>query len=319
MRKLVPTGKCWCGCATPIDLGSFFAPGHDKRAEAKVIMEVFGGVPQFVAAFGYAPDDVGAEAGTMSWIDVAMRLKGIPEPQRQSLRLEYSSPDGSGRLQCSQRDVFLDPVALEDGAAAFTEHDHGLGTIRIPFVDISAVYKGNGRWIVRIAGTFEKRREFVEYVPLARDELGKVARATLRLMELGPLKKAAMEAWKRLGFDHAPALWVESASATESDLTRGFVSSRDFEAAVAALSFDDRVLTQRCEELKTRLEAADSAWFAARQGLRAGGDNPSADMIHWKFWQSPWNFGGGGKGEKLVEAAHDAYVQLLRHLDTLVR
>ncbi len=38
-------------------LGSFFAPGHDKKAEARVIVEVFGDVAHFVAAFGYAPAD----------------------------------------------------------------------------------------------------------------------------------------------------------------------------------------------------------------------------------------------------------------------
>jgi hypothetical protein len=297
-----------------------FAPGHDKRAEAKVIMEVFGGVPQFVTAFGYGPDEGGGgEAGTASWADAAMRLKGIPEGERQLLRLEYPAADGTGQLQRTRRDVYLAPVALEQGAATFTEHDHGIGAIHVPFVDVVAVYRGDGRWIVRIAGTFEKRGGIVEYVPLARDELGKVARATLRLMELAPLKKAAMEAWKRLGFDHIPALWVESASTTAPDLTKGFAPWREFEAAVASLSFDDRVLIQRCEALTAQLTAADSAWFHARQVLRAGGDNPTADMISWKFLQSQWNFGVGGKGEKLVEAAHDAYVQLLRHLDTLVR
>jgi len=56
VSRLLPTGECWCGCKTPVDLGSFFAAGHDKRAEARVIMEVFGGVPQFLAAFGRVPE-----------------------------------------------------------------------------------------------------------------------------------------------------------------------------------------------------------------------------------------------------------------------
>lgn len=54
--RLLPTGRCWCGCGAEVDLGSFFAAGHDKRAEARVIMEIFGGVPQFLAAFGRAPE-----------------------------------------------------------------------------------------------------------------------------------------------------------------------------------------------------------------------------------------------------------------------
>jgi hypothetical protein len=37
--------------------GSFFAPGHDKRAQAAVITEFFGSIPEFLAAFGRAPGD----------------------------------------------------------------------------------------------------------------------------------------------------------------------------------------------------------------------------------------------------------------------
>lgn len=64
MSRLIPTGKCWCGCGQDVDLGSFFAPGHDKRAEARVVMEEFGGVPQFLAAFGRAPVDAVGVEGT---------------------------------------------------------------------------------------------------------------------------------------------------------------------------------------------------------------------------------------------------------------
>jgi hypothetical protein len=56
MARLMPTGSCWCGCGKELAVGSFFAPGHDKLAEARVIREVFGSVPAFIAAFGYAPE-----------------------------------------------------------------------------------------------------------------------------------------------------------------------------------------------------------------------------------------------------------------------
>ncbi len=56
-KKLMPTGVCWCGCGTELGVGSFFSPGHDKIAEAKIIREVFGDVAHFVAAFGKAPGD----------------------------------------------------------------------------------------------------------------------------------------------------------------------------------------------------------------------------------------------------------------------
>ena len=314
-RKLIPTGNCWCGCGTSIDLGSFFAPGHDKRAEAKVIMEVFGGVPQFIAAFGYAPSSDG-RVSTTSWVDNAMRLKGIAPPERQLIRMEYPDPDGTGRLVRTKKDVHLSPIALEDGAATFTVHDRSVGSISIPFIDLVAVYKGESRWIVRIAGTFEDRGQYAEYVPLARDELGKVTQATLRLMELGPLKEAAMATWKRLGVDGVPALWVTSEASVETGPKEGFARWRDLDAAIAALSVDDAVLQERCDQLTKRLAAADGYWFEARRFLMNTSPKPSADMVHWKFLRTTWS---EGKGEKLVEDVRDAYVKLLRHLDTLVR
>jgi hypothetical protein len=53
--RLMPTGECWCGCGQDTPVGSFFAPGHDKRAEGRVITQEFGEVARFLAAFGYAP------------------------------------------------------------------------------------------------------------------------------------------------------------------------------------------------------------------------------------------------------------------------
>ncbi|MCG3041044.1 hypothetical protein ACLIYM_06940 [Streptomyces fenghuangensis] len=40
---LAPTGACWCGCGTPVGTGSFFAPGHDKTAEAALLAARYGG------------------------------------------------------------------------------------------------------------------------------------------------------------------------------------------------------------------------------------------------------------------------------------
>ncbi len=53
--RLLPTGECWCGCGREVRIGSFFAPGHDKVAEAGVILSVFGGVPAFLQAHGFGP------------------------------------------------------------------------------------------------------------------------------------------------------------------------------------------------------------------------------------------------------------------------
>ena len=55
-KKLLPTGTCWCGCKAETKRGSFFASGHDKRAESAVILEEYGDVSAFLVAHGYGPD-----------------------------------------------------------------------------------------------------------------------------------------------------------------------------------------------------------------------------------------------------------------------
>jgi hypothetical protein len=52
-RRLLPTGECWCGCGTEVRRGSFFASGHDKRAEGMLIRLRYGGVAEFLAHHGY--------------------------------------------------------------------------------------------------------------------------------------------------------------------------------------------------------------------------------------------------------------------------
>ncbi|MFC8065563.1 hypothetical protein [Streptomyces sp. NPDC057293] len=36
-QRLLPTGTCWCGCGAETGIGSFFARGHDKTAEAALL------------------------------------------------------------------------------------------------------------------------------------------------------------------------------------------------------------------------------------------------------------------------------------------
>lgn len=54
-KRLLPTGECWCGCGTTTRLGSFFAQGHDKRAEGMLIVLKYGSVAGLVDEFGYGP------------------------------------------------------------------------------------------------------------------------------------------------------------------------------------------------------------------------------------------------------------------------
>ena len=53
--RLMPTGECWCGCGESTNVGSFFLSGHDKVAESMLMQIKYGGVPEFLAAEGYAP------------------------------------------------------------------------------------------------------------------------------------------------------------------------------------------------------------------------------------------------------------------------
>ena len=51
----LPSGECWCGCGTEVPVRSFFVPGHDRKAESKVIQSEYGSVADFLAAHGYGP------------------------------------------------------------------------------------------------------------------------------------------------------------------------------------------------------------------------------------------------------------------------
>ncbi len=56
--RVLPTGKCWCGCGGDTERGSFFLKGHDKKAE-KGLRELLGwkDIPTFLSEhdFGDGP------------------------------------------------------------------------------------------------------------------------------------------------------------------------------------------------------------------------------------------------------------------------
>ncbi|MGW9494214.1 hypothetical protein ACWG5P_07430 [Streptomyces prasinus] len=57
LPHLTPTGTCRCGCTKKVGAGSFFAPGHDKVAEAALPAAEYGSsVAQLLHAHGYGPD-----------------------------------------------------------------------------------------------------------------------------------------------------------------------------------------------------------------------------------------------------------------------
>ncbi|MFI9465771.1 hypothetical protein [Streptomyces xiamenensis] len=54
--RLIPTGTCWCGCGAQVSLGKFFAPGHDKVAEAAILAVLYeGSVARLLHDHGYGP------------------------------------------------------------------------------------------------------------------------------------------------------------------------------------------------------------------------------------------------------------------------
>lgn len=69
-QRLLPTGDCWCGCGAEVGRGSFFLPGHDKKAESAVILVEYGGVPEFISQHGYGPAGKNA-------IDALAELRGL--------------------------------------------------------------------------------------------------------------------------------------------------------------------------------------------------------------------------------------------------
>lgn len=65
--RLLPTGQCWCGCGEDVARGSFFLPGHDKKAESAVILVEYGGVAEFLDRHGYGPEGKNPTSALEEW------------------------------------------------------------------------------------------------------------------------------------------------------------------------------------------------------------------------------------------------------------
>jgi hypothetical protein len=62
-ERLIPNGKCWCGCDQDANIGKFFAQGHDKVAEAALMaVEYEASVPRLLAEHGFGPGNSVREA-----------------------------------------------------------------------------------------------------------------------------------------------------------------------------------------------------------------------------------------------------------------
>jgi hypothetical protein len=61
--RLIPTGTCFCGCGASVGLGSFFARGHDKTAEAALLAVRYeSSVARLLEHHGFGPDKSVLEA-----------------------------------------------------------------------------------------------------------------------------------------------------------------------------------------------------------------------------------------------------------------
>ena len=65
--RVLPTGECWCGCGTEVPRGAFFVTGHDRKADSMLIRMEYGGVAEFLAAKGFAPDEKNLKKTYEEW------------------------------------------------------------------------------------------------------------------------------------------------------------------------------------------------------------------------------------------------------------
>lgn len=89
-QRLLPTGECWCGCGGETARGSFFLSGHDKVAQAAVLLVEYGGVPEFLAKHGYSPQGKNPSTELAAWRQA--HRKSTATRERPSVAEGTSSP-----------------------------------------------------------------------------------------------------------------------------------------------------------------------------------------------------------------------------------
>jgi hypothetical protein len=140
------------------------------------------------------------------------------------------------------------------------------------------------------------------------DAIGK-----LRLLELEPLKLAAMDALQR-AWSYMPPLHVQSkASSSDHALEHGFERRVDLQRAIDCLAIDDTQLRQLCDEFQRACEAAGKTWFQARKTTEANGADPPIASIKTAYSQPPF------EGDKAVKHVRDLYVKLSQHIERLLK
>ena len=93
--RLLPTGKCWCGCGNQTSARSYFCQGHDKLAEAALMrVEYHGEVAQLLHAHGFNPGrsvlDAAVRTGSWRWCRYCKQgYAGAPLSLRKHLQQKH--------------------------------------------------------------------------------------------------------------------------------------------------------------------------------------------------------------------------------------
>ena len=102
-KQVQPRGICYCGCGKSVGHGKFFAPGHDKTAEAAFLaIHHNGSVAQMLHAHGYGPgDDVSVSKAAVDkgvWVNCprgGCRYRGTQESVNIHVDRHHAPPSAS--------------------------------------------------------------------------------------------------------------------------------------------------------------------------------------------------------------------------------
>lgn len=140
------------------------------------------------------------------------------------------------------------------------------------------------------------------------DAIGK-----LRLLELEPLKLAAMDALQR-AWTFMPPLHVQTKTGpVDHNLEHGFERRVDLQRAIDCLGIDDIELRQLCDEFQRACEAAGKTWFQARKAAEAQGGDVALTTIKAAYAQPPF------EGDRAVKHIRDLDVKLSQAIEKLLR
>jgi hypothetical protein len=132
-------------------------PGHDKRAEAKVVKEVYGSVVELLAAHGYGPDgrdprtaiQKGTDATGLKLLEKWIKEEGLPEGQDYMhqfhvvLEVLNMKDRGGARQRVKSFDVKFSPKERAfrfKRCVSASGPDASAMTLTVPLPDIDWVY-----------------------------------------------------------------------------------------------------------------------------------------------------------------------------------